>query len=128
MLRDLLVILAVLCVSRAMLWAVCWFDRRSAAGEYSRKMLHVGMGVILCPLPWLFERPWPVIALCAVYVGLLIARRFLAALDNHVGSVIDGVGRRSVGEVLFSISVAVGFALTGGERAVAEPPLAVLTM
>jgi phytol kinase len=58
----------------------------------------------------------------------LIARRFLAALDNHVGGVIDGVGRRSVGEFLFPISVAVVFTLSRGDRVGYLAPILVLTL
>jgi phytol kinase len=129
MLHDLLIVGTLLCVSRAALWGVSWFDRRGAgAAELSRKLLHVAMGLILCPLPWLFDRAWPVIVLCAVYVGLLIARRFLVALDNHVAPVIDGVGRRSVGEFLFPIAVAVVFVLSGGDRAAYLAAILVLTL
>jgi len=129
MLRDLLIIGVMLGCSRAMLWCVCRLDRGFAGtGEYSRKMLHVGMGLLLCPLPWLFDRPWPVVLLCGVYVGLLVARRFLVALDNHVGSVIDGVGRRSVGEFLFPIAVAIVFVLARGDRSAFVASMLVLTL
>jgi phytol kinase len=125
---DVLVIVVLLGVSRVALWGVCWFDARAGCGpELSRKLLHVAMGAVLCPLPWLFDRPGPVVALCAVYVGLLIARRYLAALDNHVGPVIDGVGRRSVGEFLFPVAVAVVFVLAGGDRAAYLAPILILT-
>ncbi|MDB5323402.1 MAG: phosphatidate cytidylyltransferase [Phycisphaerales bacterium] len=127
--RDCLIIIGILCASRVALWLVCWFDRRGAgAAELSRKLLHVAMGLILCPLPWLFDRTAPVLALCGVYVALLIARRFLAALDNHVGGVIDGVGRRSVGEFLFPISVAIVFALARGDSVAYLAPILVLTL
>jgi phytol kinase len=128
--HDCLLIVCILFASRAALALVCWFDRRGAgAAELSRKLLHVAMGLILCPLPWLFgDRPWPVIVLCGIYVALLIARRFLAALDNHVGGVIDGVGRRSVGEFLFPISIALVFTLAGGDRVNYLAPILVLTL
>jgi phytol kinase len=127
--RDCLLIVCILCASRAALWLVCWFDRRGAgAAELSRKLLHVAMGLILCPLPWLFDRATPVLALCGVYVALLIARRFLAALDNHVGGVIDGVGRRSVGEFLFPIAIAMVFTLARGDRVNYLAPILVLTL
>ena len=35
---------------------VCRFEG-CAAPEVSRKLLHVAMGVILCPLPWVFSSP-----------------------------------------------------------------------
>jgi phytol kinase len=86
------------------------------------------MGLILCPLPWLFASPEPVIALCAIYVGLLCARRYLSAIGNHVSPVIDGVGRDSVGEFLFPVAVAVLFVLARGDRAAYLAPLLVLTL
>lgn len=129
MLRDLLVIGSILCASRAALWCVCQIDRRAGGGaELARKMLHVAMGLILCPLPWLFDRPGPVAALCGVYVALLVARRFLVALDNHVGAVIDGVGRKSLGEFLFPISVALLFWLARGDRVAYLAPMLILTL
>ena len=68
--------------SRAALWLVC----RAApytGPELSRKLLHVAMGLILCPLPWMFDRPAPVILLCATYVALLIARCALAREESR---------------------------------------------
>ena len=126
---ELAIIGALLAASRAALWVVCRFDARAGCGpELSRKLLHVAMGLILCPLPWLFVRWGPVALLCAVYVGLLIARRYLAALDNHVGPVIDGVGRKSVGEFLFPITVAIVFWLAGTDRAAYLAPVLILTL
>lgn len=128
MLSDLLIIGIILGASRLALWIVCWFDRRALGGaEFSRKMLHVAMGMILCPLPWLFNRFWPVGLLCATYVALLLARRFLVALDNHVAGVIDGVGRKSVGEFLFPITVAILFAISGGQSTTYLAPMLILT-
>lgn len=128
MLYELLTIGALLVVSRAALLAVGWLGAWSGCGpEMSRKMLHVAMGAILCPLPWLFDRPGPVLVLCAAYVGLLVARRYLAALDNHVGPVIDGVGRKSVGEFLFPITVATVFVVAAGDRVAYLAPVLILT-
>jgi phytol kinase len=130
MLRDASMILAILALSRAALWLCCWFDRRArcAAPELSRKLLHITMGLLLCPLPWIFDRFWPVAALCGVYVALLTARRFLVALDNHVAAVLDGVGRKSLGEFLFPIAVAVVFALAAGDRVAYLAPILILTL
>jgi phytol kinase len=127
MLRDLAIVGCILCASRVVLWVINRFDRRAGGAEFSRKMLHVAMGLLLCPLPWLFDRFWPVGLLCLTYVALLIARRYLAALDNHVAGVIDGVGRKSVGEFLFPITVALLFALAGSDRVAYLAPMLILT-
>src|SRR4051794_39462541 len=124
--RDVLMILAFLVASRGALWIVCRFEA-CAAPELSRKLLHVAMGVILCPLPWVFSSTWPVVALCAIYIGLLAARRYLVALDNHVSGILDGVGRKSLGEFLFPVSVGVLFVLARGDRVAYLAPLLTLT-
>jgi phytol kinase len=124
--RDLILVVGILIASRVALWVVCRFERVTTP-ELARKLLHVAMGVILCPLPWVFDSAGPVVALCAVYVGLLAGRRYLAALDNHVSGVLDGVGRKSLGEFLFPITVAAVFVAARGDRAAYLIPLLVLT-
>jgi len=128
MFRDLTVIVIILAASRVALWCVNQFDRRTATPELSRKLLHIAMGLILCPLPWLFDRVGPVYVLSATYIGLLIARRYLAALDNHVAGVIDGVGRKSVGEFLFPITVALLFTFAYREPVTYLAPMLILTL
>src|SRR3954454_21877937 len=96
---EIAYIVVILLASRAVLWLVCLISNRARIEpETRRKLLHVGLGLVLGALPWVFDRPWPVLALCAVYVGLLAARPFVAALDCRVTAVIYGVGRRSIGE------------------------------
>lgn len=128
MLRDLSIVLSILCASRIALWLICRVDQRHGAAEFSRKLLHVAMGLILCPLPWLFADFWPVALLSGTYIALLIARRYLVALDNHVAGVIDGVGRKSVGEFLFPITVAILFLLARHDRTAYLAPMLVLTL
>src|SRR3954447_13460498 len=110
--QDLLIVISILLASRAALWLVCRASPYTGP-EFSRKLLHVAMGLILTPLPWLFDRPAPVLLLCAIYVALLVARRYLAAIGNHVSPIIDGVARKSLGEFLFPVAVACLFQLAG---------------
>jgi phytol kinase len=124
--RDVLMVVVFLVASRGVLWVVCRLEG-CATPEVSRKFLHVAMGAILCPLPWVFHSPWPVVGLCGIYVGLLAARRYLVALDNHVSGILDGVGRRSLGEFLFPVSVGVVFAAARGDRVAYLVPMLVLT-
>ena len=49
----------------ALLGAVTWWRKTSEPPpELTRKAVHVGMGLIALSLPWLFDRTWPVMALC----------------------------------------------------------------
>jgi phytol kinase len=127
--HELLCIFLILAASRAVLAIVCFVSERARMGaEARRKLLHVGLGLLLCALPWIFNRVWPVAALCTMYVALLLARPYVVALDCRVTGVIYGVGRRSVGEFLFPLGVFVPFVLSRGEPALYLGPLLILTL
>jgi phytol kinase len=104
--RDVLLILTLLLASRLSLSLVDLARRRCALSpESTRKLLHVAIGLLLCPLPWLFTHIWPVAVLCALYAALLLARHLSPGLDRNIAPVIFGVGRRSIGDLLFPVAV-----------------------
>ncbi|HSI36985.1 MAG TPA: hypothetical protein VK986_25590 [Tepidisphaeraceae bacterium] len=128
--QDLIFIFAILAAARGLLAGVRWaHSRYSLSPETGRKVLHAGMGIILVPLPWVFESVGPVVLLTGVFVGLLVARRFVPALDRQVADVIYGVGRRSAGEFYFPVTVLALFAMTGpGDKAGFVGPVLVLAL
>ncbi len=92
---------------------------QSAAGvgsETGRKLVHMGMGVIALALPWLFSDAGPVWLLAALATTALLAVRFIPAATRHLGGVLGGVQRFSLGEVYFAPGVALAFTLAGGNR------------
>jgi len=128
MVRDALLILLLLGLTRLLLTAVRRAHLRfSFSSELSRKLLHIGMGLLLTPLPWIFRSIWPVAVLSGIYVGLLIARRLVPALDRQVASIIYGVDRRSIGEFLFPVTVLALFVLTPGDHVGFVAPMLLLT-
>lgn len=86
--------------------------RRSARphGEVTRKLVHVGMGLVALSLPCLFTHVWPVVVLSVVGTGGLLVLRLNTFRDGP-GAVLGSVGRSWSGEVCFSAGIAVLFAL-----------------
>lgn len=80
--------------------------------EWVRKLLHMGMGLVVLSFPWLFDRSWPVVVLAGVTSLGLLAVRVVKGLRDRVGDVIGGVARESLGEIYFPIAVATLFVLT----------------
>lgn len=117
--------IAILLAATSLLLAAssAYVRRRNPHGEISRKILHVGIGTILLTCPWLFDRPWPVVLLATIYVGLLRARLYFAPLRYLVAGVIYGVERQSKGEYYFPIIVAGLFACANGNRLLFLIPL-----
>src|SRR5687767_11424002 len=98
--RDALGI-AVTLAPFALLFILSTFYRRTtdAPPDIVRKLLHVGTGCIILTFPWLFERgrPWPVLAMGAMFVVLFLIRRRASAnggpgLGRGFGELLDGVG------------------------------------
>ncbi len=88
--------------------------RRSGAlaPELSRKLLHIGMGLVTLSFPWLFAARWPVIVLAAGSIVALSAIKLKASWKRGVGDVLHGVARDSLGEVYFPLAVALVFSLS----------------
>ncbi|MFT3785603.1 MAG: hypothetical protein QM770_05490 [Tepidisphaeraceae bacterium] len=75
--------------------------------EWPRKLLHIGMGLLIAAFPWIFERAWPVSTLCIVGMFALLATRFVPALRQSIGQVTGGVARVSLGEIYYPVAIAV---------------------
>lgn len=96
--------------------------------ELSRKAVHVGMGLAVLPLPWLFDSSWPVWTLGLLAVLGLMFLRALPRRAQGVGSVLGGVNRQSLGELFFPVAVAVLFQLSAGDWLLYVIPIAILSL
>ena len=102
-------------------------QRAGLAPEWSRKLLHVGCGLLALSLPWLCGRGPTVLALCSVAALMLVAVRFIPAWNRKLGGALDGVGRGHRGAFYFVAAIGLVFAGAGGDRLLFCLPIAVLT-
>ena len=72
------------------------------APEGRRKIVHVALGLAVLTLPFVFAGPGPVVLLCVLCVGVLM----LARRQRALGAALHDVGRASLGEIYFAVSVA----------------------
>lgn len=82
--------------------------------EWSRKSVHVGMGLVCATFPWLFHQAWAVGVLAVGAVLALGAVRRVTAIKARFGQVLCGVERESWGELCFPVAVAFVFWLAHG--------------
>jgi len=92
--------------------------------EAARKAIHIGMGCICLSFPWVFQAAWPVDLLAVLATLALLALRYL---KPAVGQVLHDIARRSIGELLFPIGVALVFRLSEGVNSLYLPAIAILT-
>jgi len=95
--------------------------------ETARKAVHVGMGAICLPFPWLFGDVRAVMFLAAVAAGALLMLRGLPILRPAFGCALHDVRRRSYGELAYIAGIAILFAFAAGDALVYVIPVAVLT-
>jgi phytol kinase len=87
-----------------------WRRRAQPHAEMTRKLVHMGMGLIALSLPWLFADFWPVAVLAVIGGGGLLVLKMKTFRDGP-GAVLGSVGRGWPGEVCFSGGIATLFAL-----------------
>lgn len=104
-----------------------WRRRAGPAAELTRKAMHIGMGAIASLLPWLFDRPWPVLALCSGLAAAFLALK-LFARTSTLGAAMHDIGRDSRGDIYFALSVAALWLLAGADRLLFLVPVLVLTL
>lgn len=120
-------IVAVLGVLVALLAGLrLWQQRRAPHSETVRKVLHIVMGGVAVALPWIFASPLPVVVLCSLATGMMLAVRLVPGLRRRAGNVVCGVERESWGDVYFPMAVGVTFVAARGEKLLYVVPM--LTM
>jgi phytol kinase len=124
----LLVVLSLLLMV-GLLGATALMTKRAGLHpEVARKTIHVGLGLYCLCFPLLFDRPWPVITLCAGAVTLMLVLRASRQRTAGLGAALHGVARQSYGELLFAISVALVFTLGHRQLVTYLLPIAILTL
>lgn len=128
-LRDAVALAAVLAGALVMLVLLRFYRKwMGADGEWTRKLAHIGTGLLSISLPWIFSSRLPVFIICAASVTLLLAIRYLPPIRNRLSGVLDDVDRDSWGEIYFPISVALLYQLAHGGKLLYAVPLVVLTL
>ncbi len=74
--------------------------------EWTRKVAHVGVGLIALLAPALFRTPWPMLVLTASFAIVLLASRRIGVLEP-----LHPRGRRGAGDLTYAAGVYVAFAL-----------------
>ena len=95
--------------------------------EWSRKGVHVGMGLVCATFPWVFPNPAPVFVLAVIATAAMIAIRLVPSLRVRHGCALNDVKRHSYGEFAFIAGVACSFALAHGNAVEYLIPVSVLT-
>ncbi len=112
------VMTAVICALAFLMLGVRALQARGAVGaEAGRKLVHAGMGSIALSFPWVFTDTRPVWALAALAAAILGAVRLCPAVARRFGSVLGGVDRDSLGDLLFPLGAATAFELAGADKA-----------
>ncbi|MFP4145087.1 MAG: diacylglycerol/polyprenol kinase family protein [Phycisphaeraceae bacterium] len=122
---------AVLVTFAAMVAGLAAVQRQIAPHpEVVRKLLHVGMGLVVLSFPWLFDAVWPVATLAGLAAGGLLAVRVLPLLRDRLGRVVSDVQRPSLGEIYYPLAVALvwGFSFSRGDELLYLIPMLILTL
>lgn len=99
-----------------------------AEAEWVRKLAHIGTGGLSICFPWIFANRTPVFIICGASVALLLAIRYIPIVRDRFAGVLDGVERKSWGEICFPVSVALLYQLAHGSKLLYAVPLLVLTL
>lgn len=123
---NVLLLLAGLLLLLAVLRA--WQVAAAPHPELVRKLFHLGGGLLALPLPWLFSRPEPVLALSVLILLVLGLMRVVPALKSGPGQVLAAVQRNTLGEFCFVLSLSALFLWARDRVVLYGVPLLVLTV
>jgi phytol kinase len=97
--------------------------------ESVRKLLHVVSGLLTLSFPFLFIDIWPVLLLTGLSATLIAAMKWFRPVHAHLGGVVGGEDRSTLGEIYFPIAVAGIFWLSHGRSPLLFCiPIVVLTL
>lgn len=92
--------------------------------ELSRKIIHIGTGLISLTFPFLFDTPLPVIILgiCSIIILLLLKFSKLSLKES-----LFAISRKSYGEIFFTISIVLLFCVAHKTPVIYSIPLIILS-
>lgn len=73
--------------------------------EYTRKIVHIGTGILTLLFPLYFTATWQVAVLCIIFLAVLYIAERIGLLPS-----INNVGRKTVGSLLYPVVVIIVFA------------------
>jgi phytol kinase len=100
--------------------------RYSMTREWTRKLIHIGVGLIALSFPWTLADTRLVVIVCAVGSLSLVLARKVRRLAGHVKRLIS-VNRLTFGELFFPATVGLLYVLARGDHMLYVIPLLVLT-
>jgi len=128
-LHDTVALAIVLACALAMLLLLRLYRKwRGTDGEWTRKLAHIGTGLLSISLPWVFSASVPVFIICGASIALLLAIRYLPIVRSRLSGVLDDVDRESWGEIYFPLSVALLYHFARGSKLLYAVPLVVLSL
>ncbi len=106
-----------------LLFAVCeWlFHRRGLDGELTRKISHVGAGLVVVTMPWAVGSHWTVLALAGGFAIVLGGSKKLGLLPS-----VHRVSRKTSGAEYYPVAVYVTFILADGNPLLYCVPMLVM--
>ena len=120
--KGILIILGILLVYMLIIKA---FEKKLKP-ESRRKAFHMGMGVVMLALPYLFTNFVSVVVLAIVaFMTLYTIKQ--TKLKKSLGTVLYGVERKSYGEFFYVVSVLLIFYLSKGDKILFSIPILILT-
>lgn len=92
------------------LFAACeaWRHWGNPPAEWTRKLAHVGAGVVTAVFPWMIAWHWTVLILASGFALIIFGTRRLGWLQS-----IHGVERRSEGGIYYPVAIYLLFVLAG---------------
>jgi phytol kinase len=91
--------------------------------EWTRKLVHVLMGLTASAFPWFFHDPRSVVLVCSAFALVLGASLWSSRLAS-----VHGVARRTMGALWFPAAVALVFVAARGRPALYVIPMLILTL
>lgn len=102
--------------------------RHPMPAEVSRKITHIALGFVTLSFPWLFRDPWPPAVLAGAAIAVMVGMRRVAWLHDRFGSLVNGVGRESLGDLYFPVAAVSLFLLSRGSAVLFAIPILTLTL